>query len=113
MVLNNKNVGVKSMCSRYEIAKDYIAGILVEDYGLTLEDAIKAINISPLEKVFSFNEDLAAHTSNEDWAKQVYDYYKKKKLWKASFFMLKPSPPKAGRKQLQNTKNTPKYNIRI
>lgn len=77
MVLNNKNVGVKSMCSRYEIAKDYIAGILVEDYGLTLEDAIKAINISPLEKVFSFNEDLAAHTSNEDWAKQVYDYYKK------------------------------------
>lgn len=63
----------------YENAIECIAITLEKDYHLTPFEAKQAIEHSPLKLVFKKDEKMAAHTSNEAWAKEVFDYWNKSK----------------------------------
>lgn len=52
--------------------------ILIQNYNLNFEEAEMAIKISPLKKIFKQDSEMAAHTSCERWAKEVYSFWIKK-----------------------------------
>lgn len=76
-VSNNSNFGVGKMSSLYESTRENIELILKKRYKMTVRDAKEAIAISPLKSVFDENAEMAAHTSNEEWARRINDYWKK------------------------------------
>lgn len=51
--------------------------ILRRRYHLTSSQAEQAVAGSPLKRIFETDGQMAAHTSNEDWARDVYEYWKK------------------------------------
>ena len=52
---------------KYETAKGYIIDCLIGDYMVSPKDAEEAVEKSKIKNLFKQNEDLAAHTSNEDY----------------------------------------------
>lgn len=51
--------------------------ILRKRYHLTSSQAEQAVAGSPLRLLFQEDGQMAAHTSNEAWARDVYEYWKK------------------------------------
>ncbi len=51
--------------------------ILRRRYHLTSSQAEQAVAGLPLKRIFETDGQMAAHTSNEDWARDVYEYWKK------------------------------------
>lgn len=74
------NVGVLSVNRLYETTKEKVEVILKRRYKMKARDAKQAIAISPLKRIFIQNPEMAAHTSNESWARQVYEYWKRQSL---------------------------------
>ena len=68
-------LGVVNLKSLYETTVENIELILKKRYKMNSNDAKKAIAISPLKSIFDENEEMAAHTSNETWARQIYSYW--------------------------------------
>lgn len=60
----------------YQTTERLVRMILVRDYGMTKNEAKKAIAEYRLEEFFIADPDMAAHDSNEEWAKRIYEYYK-------------------------------------
>lgn len=73
---NTTVMGVSSIAS-YEQTARSIALILKRRYKLTAAQANEAILLSPLQSVFQSDPEMAAHTSNEAWAREVFAYWKK------------------------------------
>ena len=67
------------MSKRYETTKSYIIDCLIGDYMVSPKDAEEAVEKSKINNLFKQNGDLAAHTSNEDYAKQIYNAFLKAK----------------------------------
>ncbi len=65
---------------RYETAKGYIIDCLIEDYKVSPKDAEEAVEKSRIKNLFEQNEDMAAHTSNEDYAERIYKTFLKDKV---------------------------------
>lgn len=70
--------GVLDMNELYEKASAGIEIILKHRYKMTVADAKDAISISPLKELFEKNAEMAAHTSNETWARDIYEYWNKR-----------------------------------
>ena len=68
------------MRKRYETAKSYIIDFLIEEYNVSMKYAEEAVEKSKIKNLFKQNEDLAAHTSNEDYAEQIYNAFLKAKI---------------------------------
>lgn len=62
----------------YETTAKWVAVILEKDYHLSASEARQAIEESPLKFMFEKDAEMAAHTSNESWAKDVFNYWSKK-----------------------------------
>lgn len=70
-------VGVSNIIPSYEEIEKSIAIILKRRHKLTAMQADEAIRISPLKSVFQSDPEMAAHTSNEAWAREILAYWKK------------------------------------
>ncbi len=75
-VTNTTITGVSSIASYEQTAKS-IALILKRRHKLTAAQANEAILSSPLKSVFQSDPEMAAHTSNEAWAREILAYWKK------------------------------------
>ena len=73
-------IGVINMDALYEKAVAGIEIILRHRYKMTVADARKAIAVSPLKELFAQDAEMAAHTSNETWARDVYEFWNKKHI---------------------------------
>lgn len=72
------NVGVISVSNRlYEVTRNNVEVILRKRYKMKSDDAKQAIEVSPLRQIFLKNPEMAAHTSNESWARQVHEYWQR------------------------------------
>lgn len=74
---NTNVMEVSGVSVLYEETAEMIATILRLRYNLTTAQAEEAVRTSPLESVFQIDPEMAAHTSNEKWAKEVLDYWKR------------------------------------
>ncbi len=63
------------MSADYESIIKSIKLVLRKRYKLTSAQADEAVSESPLKSIFDMDADMAAHTSNEAWAKEVYQYW--------------------------------------
>lgn len=63
------------MAASYERAAANVKLILRKRYNLTVSEAENAVCCSPLRSVFEENPEMAAHTANETWAREVYKYW--------------------------------------
>lgn len=70
--------GVLNMDSLYDKAAAGIEIILKHRYKMTVADAKAAIATSPLKELFNQNAEMAAHTSNEAWARDIYTLWNSK-----------------------------------
>lgn len=78
--LLEENIRNKQRVSaKYETAKGCIIDCLIEDYRVSPKDAEEAVEKSRIKNLFEQNEDMAAHTSNEDYAEQIYNAFLKAK----------------------------------
>lgn len=73
-----KATGVWNMNMLYDKANNGIKIILKHRYKMKASDAKNAIDISPLKELFDKDAEMAAHTSNETWAREVYEFWEKK-----------------------------------
>ena len=71
--------GVTEMLSSYENTAKNIALILRRRHKLTAAQAQEAIQISPLQSIYQSDPEMASHTSNEAWAREVFLYWKRAK----------------------------------
>ena len=71
----NTTTASASTMNIYGNIKSDIIRILVNDYGMTVENANKAISCSPLNALFKQDLEMAAHRSNDAWAKDVYNFW--------------------------------------
>lgn len=60
---------------RYLSAYNHIRRILIDEYDLSDDVADTAIMDSFLRSVFDKDPEMASHTSNEDYAKEIYELY--------------------------------------
>ena len=74
------SVGVSNIAASYEDTKKNIALILRRRHKLTASEADAAISLSPFSSVFQADPEMAAHTSNEAWARQIFNYWKEKSI---------------------------------
>lgn len=78
MITANKlSAGAFNMDSLYNKTVAGVEIILRHRYKMTVSDARLAIEMSPLKKLFERNSEVAAHTSNETWAREIYNYWQK------------------------------------
>lgn len=70
-------VGVSNIAPSYEEMAKSITMILKRRHKLTSAQADEAIRISPFKSVFLSDPEMAAHTSNEAWAREVLAYWRK------------------------------------
>ena len=68
--------GVSSTVVSYEKTANSIALILRRRHKLTAAQADEAILLSPLKSIFQSDPEMAAHTSNEAWAREIFAYWK-------------------------------------
>lgn len=61
----------------YEEAIEGIVSVLKRRHKLTASEAEDAVRISPFKAVFTKDPEMAVHTSNEAWAREIYNYWKK------------------------------------
>lgn len=73
----NKTVEVNNIAILYERTVKNITMILRRRYKLTASEAEEAVSQTPLESIFQSDAEMAAHTSNEAWAKEVLAYWLK------------------------------------
>ena len=73
-------IGVLDMDTLYEKAVAGIEIILKHRYKMTVADAKNAIAVSPLKELFNQDAEMAAHTSNETWARDIYEFWNKKQI---------------------------------
>lgn len=71
----NFSLGASLLMSSYEKAVESIQLILKKRYRMSASDASNAIKNSPLKDIFAQDEEMASHTSNESWAKDVHDLW--------------------------------------
>lgn len=71
-------IGVLDVNELYEKAVAGIEIILKRRYKMTVADAKNAIAISPLKDLFKEDAEMAAHTSNESWAREIYEFWNKR-----------------------------------
>ena len=76
-VKNISMAGVDVITASYEKTAKDVAMILKRRHKLTAAQAHEAILASPLEAVFQSDPEMAAHTSNEAWAREIFSYWKK------------------------------------
>ena len=76
LLIEKKKTGVLLVDSLYDNAVEGIKIILKHRYKMSAVDADTAIAISPLKRLFEQNAEIAAHTSNETWARYVHEYWK-------------------------------------
>lgn len=69
--------GVNNIAPSYEEMAKSITMILRRRHKLTSAQADEAIRISPFKSVFLSDPEMAAHTSNEAWAREVLAYWRK------------------------------------
>lgn len=69
-------VGVSSIVPSYEEMTKSITMVLRRRHKLTSAQADEAIRISPLKSVFQSDPEMASHTSNEAWAREILAYWK-------------------------------------
>lgn len=69
---------VWNMNGLYSRATVGIEIILKHRYKMKASDAKNAIAMSPLKELFNTDAEMAAHTSNETWAKDIYEFWKRK-----------------------------------
>ena len=70
-------VGVDNITPSYEEMAKSITMILRRRHKLTAAQADEAIRMSPFKSVFQSDPEMAAHTSNEAWARNVFVYWKR------------------------------------
>lgn len=68
--------GVRNAVVSYEKTASNIALILRQRHKLTAAQANEAILLSPLKSIFQNDSEMAAHTSNETWAREIFTYWK-------------------------------------
>lgn len=71
--------GANSMSISYKNMENNIILVLRKRYKLNISDAKEAVAISPLKEVFMEDPEMAAHTSNETWAREILAYWNKYK----------------------------------
>lgn len=74
---NMSVAGVSNTVVSYEKTASSIALILRRRHKLTAAQANEAILSSPLKSIFQSDPEMAAHTSNEAWAREILAYWKK------------------------------------
>ena len=72
-----KVTGGLNMDILYNKAVAGIEIILKHRYKMKVSDAKSAIAMSPLKELFKQNAEMAAHTSNETWAREIYEFWKR------------------------------------
>lgn len=73
-------IGVIDMDALYDRAVAGIEIILKHRYKMTVTEAKNAIAASPLKELFKQNAEMAAHTSNEAWARDIYEFWNKNQV---------------------------------
>lgn len=68
---------VRTMNISYEETVEGIVSVLKRRHKLTVAEAEDAVRMSPFKSVFMKDPEMAAHTSNEAWAREIYNYWKK------------------------------------
>ena len=77
-MINTKGLAdVMIINNSYETTAKNIELILVNEYHMNYKNARAAVSASPLKALFEKHSDMASHTSNEDWAWNVYNYWNK------------------------------------
>ncbi len=71
---------VSNVNTLYDDAVISIETILKRRYKMKSQDAKKAIQISPLKDIFNKNGEMAAHTSNETWAREIHNFWKQNNI---------------------------------
>lgn len=74
--INMSVAGVRNAVVSYEKTASNVALILRQRHKLTVAQANEAILLSPLKSIFQKDPEMAAHTSNEAWAREVFAYWK-------------------------------------
>ncbi len=75
--VNTGATGVSIITASYDKTAKNVALILRRRHKLTAAQASEAILASPLKSVFQSDPEMAAHTSNEAWAREIFAYWKK------------------------------------
>ena len=70
-----KVTGGLNMDILYNKAVAGIEIILKHRYRMKVSDAKSAIAMSPLKELFEQNAEMAAHTSNETLAREIYEFW--------------------------------------
>ena len=68
---------VNPIAASYDTTAEGVALILRRRHRLTEAEAREAIRISPLQAVFQSDPEMAAHTSNEAWAREILAFWLK------------------------------------
>lgn len=68
---------VLNMDMLYNKAVAGIEIILKHRYKMKVSDAKNAIAMSPLKELFEKDAEMAAHTSNETWAREIYKFWER------------------------------------
>ena len=72
---SKSTLGVNGIAPSYESVAADVALILRRRYKLTVKQANEAVQASPLRSLFQSDPVMAAHTSNETWAREVLAYW--------------------------------------
>ena len=75
MVTTNLTQSEQHIASLYEGTVRRVKMILTRDYGMSKNEAKKAIEAYRLEEFFIADADMAAHDANEVWAKRIYEFW--------------------------------------
>ena len=59
-----------------ENAIKWIRHLLIKNYHLTAKDADFAIDKSAVKNIYSCDIEMSSHDSIEEWAKEVYNFWK-------------------------------------
>ncbi len=77
VTINNTAMDIGVMDDLYNQTADGVEIILKNRYKMTAANAKKAVSTSPLKNIFEKHGDIAAHTSCESLARDVYEYWKR------------------------------------
>lgn len=77
VTINNTVMDDRVMDDLYNQTADGVEVILKNRYKMTAANAKEAVSTSPLKNIFEKHGDIAAHTSCESLARDIYEYWER------------------------------------